>query len=43
MVPHAERTTATLTNLDAGDYFIVVDSFPAMSGGTAFELSVEVE
>jgi hypothetical protein len=38
-----QRAVLTLRNLDKGEHFVVVDSFPSMLRGAAFELSVEVQ
>jgi hypothetical protein len=38
-----QRAVLTLSNVDKGEHFVVVDSFPSMLRGTAFELSVEVQ
>jgi hypothetical protein len=41
--PHTERAALTLMNLPAGEYFVVVDSFPSMLTGTGFQLSLLIE
>jgi hypothetical protein len=40
---HTERAALVLNSLPAGEYFVVVDSFPSMLTGTTFELSILVE
>jgi hypothetical protein len=41
--PHTERAALVLSNLPAGEYFVVVDSFPSMLTGITFELSLLIE
>jgi hypothetical protein len=41
--PHTERAALVLNALPAGEYFVVVDSFPSMLTGTTFELSLLIE
>ncbi|MFM2077752.1 MAG: hypothetical protein RJA49_1642 [Actinomycetota bacterium] len=41
--PHTERAALTLMNLPAGEYFVVVDSFPSQLTGTGFQLSLLIE
>jgi hypothetical protein len=41
--PHTERAALVLTNLAAGEYFLVVDSFPSQLTGTGFQVSLLIE
>lgn len=40
---HTEQAELILMNVPAGDYFVIVDSFPSELTGTSFQLSVAVE